>query len=261
MKLVRRIINRLSGRTKQWERTLEGVCYKFDTDISDCAPADALPAVRLIAKLTASGLSQFVGPNSSSRIFDAPAHSLTVYELEEAFHHTAMLVAGAFVASQKAKGLRPSKFFKIAQRCFGRSSLGAGLYAAFAQPSNTKEMQRQLEDWFIRLSAVFKVEHTNVLKVAIAQMVGLAFVKSILDSGRDAPIELPASCLVDSTEDDEDDEQSIAARDDAKSELPTTADPSVDDDGSTGRNARCPCGSGIRFKHCCGKPTDIASAD
>ena len=90
------------------------------------------------------------------------------------------------------------------------------------------------------VSAISSVSWWSSCKLPGIQLEGLIEQNVMSNPIRQNPID---------DEDDEDDED-----DDAGSDLQTTSDRSVDGDGSTGRNARCPCGSGIRFKHCCGKP-------
>lgn len=273
MKLIGRIMNRLSGQTKHWDRILEGVRYKFDTDINDCAPADAVPALSLIAALTASWLDRCVGPNATIRVVDAPARSMTVYQLEEAFHYTSMIVAGSFAASQTTRGLSSTRFLKLVQRSFGTSTLGARLYAEFSRPSSVEDVHSQLAAWSTQLNAAFGIERVDWLEVVQAQMSGLAHVASIINACRTNPIALPFSCIVDCTADEEDVEDERDVEDDDGEMLDDEpnepalkhVDPaleavrnarwSAEHLDRSGRNVLCPCGSGQKLKHCCGKVT------
>ncbi len=42
---------------------------------------------------------------------------------------------------------------------------------------------------------------------------------------------------------------------DEEPELPPPVDPIASDDDRIGRNDPCPCGSGKKYKKCCGKPS------
>jgi hypothetical protein len=196
----------------------------------------------LIASVTERMLSLLIGPDSDGTFVRVPIKAMSASSMDNAFHHTAMLIAGGFARAKIRDSAAVEHFFENCSGCFGNSGLGGRLFLASLGDGSSEKLQREIAEWHKQINSAFGVDAVSELDTALATVAGLTLLTSLINVTAAAEIPLPTAPV-------------LAVREQpgpAAEDVPVHRWNSTTEAGSS-RNSACSCGSGKKFKSCCGK--------